>query len=50
MGRIGAAANFIDSINGKAEPFSAPHEAFLLMKIIDAMYESAAAKKPVQIL
>ena len=49
MGRIGAAANFIDSINGKAEALSNPREAFLLMKIIDAIYESAATKKPVQI-
>jgi predicted dehydrogenase len=49
MGRVSCAANFIDSINGKAEALSKPHEAFLLMKIIDAIYESAAARKPVQI-
>jgi predicted dehydrogenase len=49
MGRTLCAANFIDSINGKAEALSKPHEAFLLMKIIDAIYESAATKKPVQI-
>jgi predicted dehydrogenase len=48
MGRIGNAANFIDSITGKAEALNKPQEALILMKIIDAMYESAASKKPVQ--
>jgi predicted dehydrogenase len=49
MGRIGNAANFIDSINGKAEALNKPEEALILMRIIDALYESAASKKPVQI-
>jgi predicted dehydrogenase len=47
MGRIGNAANFIDSITGKAEALNSPKEALILMKIIDAMYESAASKKPI---
>ncbi|MDR2629818.1 MAG: Gfo/Idh/MocA family oxidoreductase [Spirochaetaceae bacterium] len=49
MGRVANAANFIDSIAGKAEPYNTPGEALILMKIIDAMYESAAARKPVAI-
>jgi predicted dehydrogenase len=49
MGRIGNASNFIDSLNGKAEALNSPEEALILMKIIDAMYESASSKKPVQI-
>ena len=49
MGRIGNATNFIDSITGKAEALNTPQEALILMKIIDAMYESASSGKPVQI-
>jgi predicted dehydrogenase len=49
MGRIANAANFIQSIHGKAEAFNKPEEALVLMKIIDAMYKSAASGKPVQI-
>jgi predicted dehydrogenase len=47
MGRVRAAANFIDTIAGKAEPLNKPEEALVLMKIIDAIYESAASGKPV---
>jgi predicted dehydrogenase len=46
MGRISNAANFIEALGGKAKPLNTPEEAFILMKIIDAMYESAAKKKP----
>ncbi|MDR2746428.1 MAG: Gfo/Idh/MocA family oxidoreductase [Treponema sp.] len=49
MGRIRNASNFIDSLCGKAEPLNVPEEALVLMKIIDAMYESASSKKPVRI-
>jgi predicted dehydrogenase len=49
MGRIGNAANFIDSISGKAEPYNTPEEALILMKVVDALYESAATRKPVLI-
>lgn len=49
MGRTTNAANFIESIQGKAKPFNVPEQALILMKIIDAMYESAASKKPVEI-
>jgi predicted dehydrogenase len=49
MGRIGNAANFIDKLNGRAEALNTPEEALTLMKIIDAMYDSAASGKPVEI-
>jgi predicted dehydrogenase len=49
MGRINNAANFIDSLSNKAKPFNSPEEALILMQIINALYESAASQKPVQI-
>jgi predicted dehydrogenase len=49
MGRIANAANFARALEGKAEPLNKPEEALTLMKIIDAMYQSASSKKPVQI-
>jgi predicted dehydrogenase len=50
MGRVANAANFVRSLAGAAEPLNTPEEALRLMKIIDAMYESASSKKPVRIL
>jgi predicted dehydrogenase len=47
MGRIGQAANFINAIAGKEKALNTAEEALILMKIIDALYESAVAKKPV---
>jgi predicted dehydrogenase len=49
MVRHGSAANFIDAISGRAPALNTPEEALILMKIIDALYESAASKGPVQI-
>ncbi|MDR1904052.1 MAG: Gfo/Idh/MocA family oxidoreductase [Treponema sp.] len=49
MGRIANAANFINSLTKKEKPLNTPEEALVLMKIIDALYKSAASKKPVQI-
>jgi predicted dehydrogenase len=49
MGRTGMAANFIETIEGKAKPLNTPREALLLMRIIDGIYESAASGKPVEI-
>jgi predicted dehydrogenase len=49
MGRIGSAANFIDTINGKATPFNTPEQAHKLMLIIDALYESAKTGAPVAV-
>lgn len=47
MGRINSAANFIEAIEGKAAPLNTPDEALKLMKIIDAIYQSAATAAPV---
>jgi len=49
MGRIGQAANFIGAIAGKEKALNTPEEALILMKIVDAMYESAAAGKPIEL-
>lgn len=49
MGRINSAANFIDTINGVAEPFNTPGQALKLMLIIDALYESARTGAPVAV-
>jgi predicted dehydrogenase len=49
MGRINSAANFIDAITGKAEPFNTPEQALRLMQVIDGIYASAATGKPVAI-
>ena len=49
MGRINSAANFIDTINGAAEPFNTPDQALKLMLIIDALYESAKTGAPVAV-
>lgn len=49
MGRIGSAANFIEFLDGKAEPMNTPEQALRLMQVIDAIYASAASGKPVSI-
>ena len=49
MGRIGSAANFVETIEGTAEPLNTPDEALKLMKIIDALYESADSGVPVSL-
>jgi predicted dehydrogenase len=49
MGRSNSACNFIEAIEGKAEPLNTPVEALRLMQIIDAIYQSAATGKPVSI-
>jgi predicted dehydrogenase len=49
MGRINNAANFVDAIKGNAAALNTPEEALILMRIIDALYESAASRKPVSL-
>jgi len=49
MGRIASARNFGECLSGTAAPLNTPHQALILMKIIDAIYESATSGKPVQI-
>ncbi len=47
MGRSRSAANFVLTIEGKEAPLNTPDQALSLMKVIDALYESASAGKPV---
>ncbi|GHV68977.1 oxidoreductase [Spirochaetia bacterium] len=49
MGRINMAVNFIEAIEGKAAPYNTPHEALILMKVIDGIYASAETKQAVKI-
>ncbi|WP_395745146.1 Gfo/Idh/MocA family protein [Prosthecobacter sp.] len=49
MGRIDSAANFIEVLEGKAEPLNTLEQALRLMQVIDAIYASAASGKPVSI-
>ena len=49
MGRSDSARNFIEAIEGKAEPLNTPVQALRLMQIIDAIYQSATSGKPVSI-
>jgi predicted dehydrogenase len=49
MGRSLSAKNFIETIEGKAEPLNTPVQALRLMQIIDAIYQSAATHGPVAI-
>ena len=47
MGRIASATNFIEALEGRAEPLNTPDQALNLMKVIDAIYQSAKTRKPV---
>lgn len=49
MGRVHSAANFIHAIEGTAKPLNHLREALILMKIIDAAYQSASSGKAVPI-
>ncbi|MDR2304958.1 MAG: Gfo/Idh/MocA family oxidoreductase [Treponema sp.] len=49
MGRLRMAANFIENIEGKAQPYNTAEEALILMKVIDGIYRSAETKAPVRI-
>ncbi|MDB6004380.1 MAG: oxidoreductase, partial [Prosthecobacter sp.] len=49
MGRIDSAANFIEALEGKAEPLNTLEQALRLMQVIDAIYASAQSGKPVSI-
>ncbi len=46
MGRIGSAQNFIETVEGNAEPLNTPDQA---LKLIDALYESAQSRAPVSL-
>ena len=49
MGRLGAAANFVGTLEGREEPLSTADEAVTLMKIIDAIYASSEKGQPVRV-
>ncbi|MDR1443342.1 MAG: Gfo/Idh/MocA family oxidoreductase [Treponema sp.] len=49
MGRVTQAVNFVDAVTGKDAPLNTPAQAVIMMKLVDAMYESAAAAKPVKL-
>ena len=49
MGRKRSAENFIAAIEGTEEPLNTPDQALVLMKVIDAIYESAKSGDPVGI-
>lgn len=47
MGRLANASNFVESLMGKAKPLNTPEEALTLMRVTDAIYESARTKNSV---
>ncbi|MDR1863905.1 MAG: Gfo/Idh/MocA family oxidoreductase [Treponema sp.] len=49
MGRVTQASNFVEAVTGRAAPLNTPAQAVILMKLVDAIYESAAAGKPVKL-
>jgi predicted dehydrogenase len=49
MGRVTQAANFVDAITGRDAPLNTPAQAVTMMKLVDAIYESAATGKPVKL-
>ena len=49
MGRARSAANFVAAIEGREEPLNTPQQALSLMKVIDAVYESANSARPVSL-
>jgi predicted dehydrogenase len=49
MGRLAQAANFVNAIAGREAPLNTPAQAVTLMKLVDAIYESAASGKPVRL-
>jgi predicted dehydrogenase len=49
MGRIDSAANFVMALCGEEVPLNTPDQALKLMRIIDAIYESAQTGQPVSL-
>lgn len=47
MGRVANAAHFVECVMGNKEPLNTPQEALTLMRITDAIYESARTKSAV---
>jgi predicted dehydrogenase len=49
MGRARSAENFILAIEGKEAPLNTPAQSLSLMKVIDAIYQSAESGAPVSL-
>ena len=49
MGRIDNASNFIRAIEGRERPRNTPHEALILMRILDAIYRSSETGQCVEL-
>lgn len=49
MGRSRSAANFIAALEGREAPLNEPRQALALMRVIDAVYQSAASGQPVSL-
>jgi predicted dehydrogenase len=49
MGRLGCARNFVLALEGKAAPLNTPDQAVKLMRIVDAIYASAARGEPIKL-
>ncbi len=49
MGRARSAANFIRTIQGEESPLNTPDQALALMRVIDAIYQSAETGQPVSL-
>ncbi|MCX7023916.1 MAG: Gfo/Idh/MocA family oxidoreductase [Spirochaetes bacterium] len=49
MGRLRSARNFVAAIEGKEAPLNTPDQALKLMRIVDAVYASAARGQPIQL-
>ncbi len=47
MGRSRSAENFVLALEGKEAPLNTPAQALTLMKVIDAVYQSATTSQPV---
>ena len=47
MGRVANAAHFVECVMGNKEPLNTPQEALTLMRITDAIYESARTNSAV---
>ena len=47
MGRSRSAQNFVMAIEGKEPPLNTPSQALTLMRVIDAIYQSAESAQPI---
>ncbi|NLJ47127.1 MAG: Gfo/Idh/MocA family oxidoreductase [Treponema sp.] len=50
MGRLRSIQNFVRSLEGAEEPLNTPDQAVKLMKVVDALFASAAKGEPVRVV